>query len=194
MARDVGKVNQEISDFVPESPQPCEVCGFFPILLDSRQFVQRLNRQIKREQAPSRRAKLRRLRHAVQPAGKFPLHLHGEKSLLNLSILRATVPGVTSANWIPLRDYIFYGPRPTLSPGPGLLLYRLADYFCSRKTIHLIVLPAIADLRLEYDEALAEGRRWRALGIRFRGWRDLSWTVCLSLLRANKASNDNTFG
>lgn len=45
---------------------------------------------------------------------------------------------------------------------PGNRLLKLADFFCSPKTMRLTVNPLVADWQAEYFEALKQGREWKA--------------------------------
>jgi hypothetical protein len=82
-----------------------------------------------------------------------------------------------------VRDYIFYGPVVAPTPGLGSFFFSLAHRFCSRKTMHLIVLPAIADLRLEYVQAVSQGRFAKAIWIRVRALWDFFKVFALHFLR-----------
>jgi hypothetical protein len=91
------------------------------------------------------------------------------------------VSGVTTANWIAVRDYILYGPRKTPTPGIGSHFYSVADRFCSRKAMQLIIVPAISDLRLEHGQTLADGRQWKAVEFCIRAWWEFASTLVLNL-------------
>jgi hypothetical protein len=51
---------------------------------------------------------------------------------------------------------------------PGTRLLRVADFFCSPKSVELTFKPLIADLQSEYFEALMIKRKWKARWIRVR--------------------------
>jgi hypothetical protein len=57
-----------------------------------------------------------------------------------------------------------------VSRPPGSWLLALAEFFCSRKTYTGIFLPTIIDLRVEYCEALDQGKIWKARWVLLRGW------------------------
>jgi len=59
--------------------------------------------------------------------------------------------------------------RRVLRP-PGFLLLRLAEFFCSPRTVTTVFQPTISDLQREYCEALGHGRIWKARWVCFRGW------------------------
>jgi hypothetical protein len=105
-----------------------------------------------------RRQKLERLRHDLSRSSMTTLYLHGKKEFFTFSMLKAAIPGVTATNWTLVRDYIFYGRQTAPTPGLGSVFYSIADRFCSRRTMYSIILPGIADLRLESSQALVEGR------------------------------------
>jgi hypothetical protein len=182
VAKNVRHRDQQISEFIPDPAlPPCELCQFFPVALKSEDLVRRLDCRIAKRKPGPRRQKLERLRHDLSRSRTTTLYLHGEKELFTLSTLKAAIPGVTATNWTLVRDYIFYGLRTTPTPGLGSFFYSVADRFCSRKTMHTIVLPAIADLRHEQSEALAEGRLGRAVAISMCGWWHLATTFALAI-------------
>lgn len=53
---------------------------------------------------------------------------------------------------------------------PGHFLLQIAEFVCSKKTFTGVLEPTIHDLREEYNEALAEGRVWKARFVRVRGY------------------------
>ena len=52
---------------------------------------------------------------------------------------------------------------------PGSLLRSIADFFFSKKTFEAVFEQTVADLQLEYIEALSHRRRWKALWVWMRG-------------------------
>jgi hypothetical protein len=173
--------DQQISEFIPDPAlPPCELCQFFPVALKSEDLVRRLDRRIAKRKPGHRRQKLERLRDNLSRSRTTTLYLHGKKELLTFSMLKAAIPGVTAANWTLLRDYIFYGRQTAPTPGLGSDFYSIADRFCSRRTMHSIILPAIADLRLENSQAIAEGRPEKAIAICIRGWWHFAATLALA--------------
>lgn len=60
---------------------------------------------------------------------------------------------------------------------PGFVLNRFAEFFCSPKTLELVVGPILSDMQVEYCEALAAGRKLKATWIRVRGY----WTFFKAL-------------
>ena len=69
---------------------------------------------------------------------------------------------------------------------PGWLIGAVANFLCSQKTYDLIAKPAIADMQHEYFEALAEGRKIKAVWVRVRGV--LSFWLALGAARIAKAA------
>jgi hypothetical protein len=174
--------DREISEFIPDRAlPPCELCQFFPVAVRTAAIVRRLDRKIAKREPGPRRQKLERLRQDLSRSDAITLYLHGEKELFTLSMLKAAIPGVTATNWTMVRDYIFYGSPTTPMPGPGSFFYSVADRFCSRQTMQSIVLPAIADLRLENSQALAEGRPGKAIGICLSGWWHFATALALAV-------------
>lgn len=72
-----------------------------------------------------------------------------------------------------------------LSSPPGQLLGRLADFFFSKKTVSEVVTPILSDMQMEYFEALAENRKWKAMWVRIRGyWSFWKAMALFNILRA----------
>jgi len=171
-----------VSEFIPKiALPPCGRCHFFPVIVESDRWVRRLNRRIAKQEGDPRRQKLERLRQALSGSGSITTYVHAKKEDFSLPMLIALVPGVTAANWTSVRDYIFYGSPTPPTPGLASLSYHIADYFCSRKTMVLVVTPIISDLRLEYREALAAGQPLKAKWVRLRGY----WSLLKVLASQN---------
>jgi hypothetical protein len=182
VANNVRHRDQQISEFIPDPAlPPCELCQFFPVALKSEDLVRRLDRRIAKRKPGPRRKKLERLRHDLSRSRTTTLYLHGKKELFTFSMLKAAIPGVTATNWTLVRDYIFYGRQTAPAPGLGSVFYSTADRFCSRRTMHSIILPAIADLRLENSQALTDGRPGKAIAICIRGWWHFAATLALAV-------------
>jgi hypothetical protein len=176
--------DKELLQFIPqEDLPPCELCHYFPVRLDADTLIRRTNRRIAKCKPGPRREKLERLRQALNPSESITLYLHGPKELFTFPMLKAAIPMLTLSNWTAVRDYIFYGPPVVLTPGLGSFFFSIADRFCSRKTMHMIVIPTIADLRLEYVQAVREGRFASAIGIRVRATWDIVKMFALHFLR-----------
>jgi len=62
-----------------------------------------------------------------------------------------------------------YKNKNGISRPPGSTLFDIADFFCSKKTLEGIVTPLIADMQLEYNDALAAKRKYKAGWVRVRG-------------------------
>ncbi|MBP7779478.1 MAG: hypothetical protein KA371_20360 [Acidobacteria bacterium] len=60
--------------------------------------------------------------------------------------------------------------NPRLAPPPGLRLNRFAQWVFSAKTYEQVLQSAIADLQLQYFDALREGRPVKAEWVRLRGY------------------------
>jgi hypothetical protein len=56
--------------------------------------------------------------------------------------------------------------RPSCPPGSKIL--RFVDFFFSPKTVERTFKPLVADLQLEYFEAISLGMKWKARWIRVR--------------------------
>lgn len=97
--------------------------------------------------------------------------LHRTKDAFQVEYDSATkhVPGgehIPDANQIPdtTQQELEHTPAP-----PGASLHWIAEFTCSKKTIKQIVIPLLADMQFEHDEALSAGRKWEAIWIRVRG-------------------------
>lgn len=60
-------------------------------------------------------------------------------------------------------------PRNRIQRAPGTRLMEVADFFFSKKTVEGVYAPMIADLQMEYVDALAQSRPRKAAWIRIRG-------------------------
>lgn len=69
-----------------------------------------------------------------------------------------------------LNASIRFGKGRIILRPPGSRLRSLADFFLSKKTMKRVVNPILADLQLEYCEALAEGRTAKAFWVCVRGY------------------------
>jgi hypothetical protein len=56
-----------------------------------------------------------------------------------------------------------------LSAAPGSLVIHVLRFIFSSRDLNEVFLPALADMRFEYNQALLEGERWRCRWIHFRG-------------------------
>jgi hypothetical protein len=93
--------------------------------------------------------------------------------------IRVTVPGAT------LREFNeFLDSRRKVVQPPGTSILSAARFLCTKKTSDRVVKPAIADMRHEYCEAMAEGSKLWALWIRVRGTFGL--LLALGLYRLTK--------
>lgn len=52
---------------------------------------------------------------------------------------------------------------------PGYALLYVSEFTFSKKTLQLVVVPVISDMREEYFEALLQNRIWKARWVRVRG-------------------------
>lgn len=59
---------------------------------------------------------------------------------------------------------------PRIHTAPGWTLHRIADFCFSKATVESVLGPALLDLQYEYQEALSEGRIWKARWVRCRGY------------------------
>ncbi|HSG39540.1 MAG TPA: hypothetical protein VLE27_07860 [Thermoanaerobaculia bacterium] len=74
-------------------------------------------------------------------------------------------------NWRGTRNLILkVSPFPKVKRPPGSKLMEVADFFFSSKTVEKVYAPLIADLQLEYIDALSRGRRHKARWVRMRGY------------------------
>lgn len=64
-----------------------------------------------------------------------------------------------------------------LSRPPGSFLLSVSDFFCSKKTREEVAEQVIADMRIEYNEALSERRTIKARWIRLR----YCWSFCYAV-------------
>lgn len=167
MKNNQGQRDREILQFIPQpTPPACELCHFFPVRISATALTRRLDRQLAKLEPGPRRERLERKRQHLSRSGAITLYLHGRKELFTFPMLKAAIPNVTPANWTLVRDCIFYGPPAPPTPGVGSFFNSVATRFCSQKTVHLVVLPAIADLRIEYSRAVSEDRFAKAIWIR----------------------------
>jgi hypothetical protein len=60
--------------------------------------------------------------------------------------------------------------RGRIRRAPGSLLGTISEFLFSKKTLEEIVNPTIADLQMEYCEALAARRPYKAAWVRVRGY------------------------
>lgn len=68
---------------------------------------------------------------------------------------------------------------------PGWLLNRFADFVYSKKTVTEVVNPILSDMQVEYCDALAENRIWKARWVRIRGyWSFWKAMALFNILRA----------
>jgi len=70
--------------------------------------------------------------------------------------------------------------KPNISHPPGSLMQSLAEFLCSRKSYEQVAKPIIADLQVEYFEALTQRRKFKALYIRCRYF--CSFCIALGLI------------
>jgi hypothetical protein len=90
--------------------------------------------------------------------------------------IRVQFPGATLSQFLDSR-------RKVVQP-PGTSILSAARFLCTKKTSDRVVKPAIADMRHEYCEAMAEGSKLWALWIRVRGTFGL--LLALGLYRLTK--------
>jgi len=165
---------EEILHFIPQpAPPACELCQCFPVTLKTKALTRSLDREIAELEPSPRREELERRRQHLRCADTITLYLHGRKELITFPMLKASIPGVTPTNWNLVRDYIFYGPPTNPTPGLGYWFHSIANGLCSRQTMHLIVQPAVADLRLEYAQAVSQGQLAKAVWIRLQA----TWSI-----------------
>lgn len=71
----------------------------------------------------------------------------------------------TWASWLFMRNSSNVLKRP-----PGTDLLKMAEFFCARRTLTGMVMPLMADWRIEYFEALKDGRNLKArwISVRYR--------------------------
>ena len=74
---------------------------------------------------------------------------------------------------------------------PGTRLRALAARMCSEKTMARLIDPAIADLQIEYAQAIGAGRTWIAFGALLVGYMALAKVLVLCGLRGAKQAHDN---
>lgn len=73
----------------------------------------------------------------------------------------------------------------SVSLPPGIRLGQLSEFFFSEKTVTDVVTPILSDMQMEYCQALAENRIWKARWIRIRGY--WSFWEAIALLNVLKA-------
>jgi DNA-binding CsgD family transcriptional regulator len=64
---------------------------------------------------------------------------------------------------------LLVGHRPkanALFSPPGMGLWRLAEFLCTKKTYDSVFVPLLADFHHEYFEALSRGEKWKARWLR----------------------------
>ncbi|MGE0456021.1 MAG: hypothetical protein AB7O37_21975 [Vicinamibacteria bacterium] len=67
---------------------------------------------------------------------------------------------------------------------PGVVILNVADFICSPRTLERVVAPIVADLQLEYFNALEQKRPWKARWIRVRYAGAMIVALTLSAARA----------
>lgn len=83
-----------------------------------------------------------------------------------------------------IRSVYEYDGEKLVSQPPGFTLLALADFLYSKKTVEQIAAPLIADMQFEYNEALFEGRKYKAMWVRVRGgWSFFKTLGMYSVLR-----------
>lgn len=60
------------------------------------------------------------------------------------------------------------GANPSVKKAPGQVLLSIVDFFFSPTTVENVFKPIVADWRVEYFDALRDGKRWKAQWIRVR--------------------------
>jgi hypothetical protein len=60
---------------------------------------------------------------------------------------------------------------------PGSTLCAIAGFLCSKRTVEEIIIPLIADMQFEYDEALVVGCKRKAQWVHAKGW----WSFLMAL-------------
>ena len=73
----------------------------------------------------------------------------------------------------------FNTARVRRPPGSRLLVF--ADFCFSAKTRDLVLEPCIVDLRKEHNQALSQGRRWKAKAVLVRGYASFCAAVAAQL-------------
>lgn len=58
-------------------------------------------------------------------------------------------------------------PNPTTPP--GAMLYSIAEFICSKRTMEQVVIPLLADMQFEHNEAFSAGRKLEATWVRVHG-------------------------
>jgi len=92
-----------------------------------------------------------------------------------LSELKAPNPSIGSFLWS--LTHPWSKNRRQIARPPGIFLSRIAEFFLSRRTLEHLVYPILSDLQIEYCDALAQGRRAKAIWVRVRGY----WAFCKAL-------------
>jgi hypothetical protein len=75
--------------------------------------------------------------------------------------------------WLDLRRLRQKKDSPRIDAAPGHTLLAVARWLYPVRTVEEVIEPSVADLRFEYNEALAAGRRGQAKWIRLRG----TWSI-----------------
>jgi len=108
----------------------------------------------------------------------------GILSFILISVFAAWVGESSEAKFYAEAMRLLLGKARLITRPPGSFLHSMAKFFCTKKTYERVVKPAIADMRHEYCEALAERATLRAVWIRVRGI--LSILFALGVYKATK--------
>jgi hypothetical protein len=164
--------------------EACPVCQIFPLVVERRAMAARIKRQLKKETDPEECRKLRRILRGFKGSGPCEIHLHSKtKDTPSVLQMLSTVPGVTRANWKLVRDELLYGPIVRPQGGPGSFLHHLAEWCCSRRTMTLVVMPWLCDLRVELEGARGARRPAKVVWLRIESCWSLLKSIVLATVR-----------
>jgi RNA polymerase sigma-70 factor (ECF subfamily) len=101
--------------------------------------------------------------NATQPPGAKVIPDANEVSSASQA---SSAAQVSPAEQIPSAEQEKPNHNPT---PPGATLYSIAEFMCSKRTMEEVVIPLLADMQFEHNEAFSAGRKLEATWVRVRG-------------------------
>jgi hypothetical protein len=80
------------------------------------------------------------------------------------AFIRVSASAILAIALLSMRDSILAARQrdARITPPPGQVLRRLAEFFCSKKSRQQVFEPLLTDMASEHCDALAAGRPWKA--------------------------------
>jgi hypothetical protein len=163
--------------------------SMYSSVISSSEGVERADLVVEDPEQPDRTivVELKRLFRAIDGRSERALHDRIERNLEQAGFLIRRETRLQGAARGAARDvvrgYRFHFGRPArpkrinIQAPPGQTLHRIASFVFSKRTFSRVLEPVLADMQLEYIEALAAGERLRGGWIRLRGYLAFSVAV-----------------